>query len=113
MRLPPEEREQLLADVVAQLGEMTALIGELTELARGEEQASALEDVRLDLVTEDAIRRATRNHPDVPIEAELAPGEHGRDAGDPRARDREPARQRGQVEPGGQPASTSGSPTAS
>lgn len=71
--LPPEDRDQLLADVVAQLGEMTALISELTELARGEDQASLLEDVHLDLVTEDAIRRAARNHPDVPIEADLAP----------------------------------------
>jgi len=48
-------------------------IGELTELARGEEQVEPLEDVRLDLVTEEAIRRTTRNHPEVPIEAELAP----------------------------------------
>ena len=38
--LPPEEREQLLRDVVDQLGEMTALISELTELARGEEQST-------------------------------------------------------------------------
>jgi two-component system sensor histidine kinase MprB len=51
---------------------MTALISELTELARGAEQAAPLEDVRLDLVTEDAIRRAARNHPEVPIRAELA-----------------------------------------
>ena len=49
-------------DVVAQLGEMTELIGELTELARGEEQAEPLEDVRLDLVDrgrDPAARRAT------------------------------------------------------
>jgi two-component system sensor histidine kinase MprB len=72
-RLPPGERAQLIGDVVAQLGEMTELIGELTELARGEEQAEPLEDVRLDLVTEDAIRRTTRNHPEVPVHAELAP----------------------------------------
>ena len=71
--LPPDDRAQLLDDVVAQLGEMTALISELTQLARGEPNPSTLEDVRLDLVTEDAIRRATRNHPDVPIEADLAP----------------------------------------
>ena len=32
--LPPEEREQLLRDVVEQIDEMTALIGELIELAR-------------------------------------------------------------------------------
>jgi two-component system, OmpR family, sensor histidine kinase MprB len=71
--LPPEEREQLLEDVVAQLSEMTLLITELTELARGEEQQAALEEVRLDLLTEDAIRRTARNHPDVPIDADLAP----------------------------------------
>ncbi|HEX4518776.1 MAG TPA: HAMP domain-containing sensor histidine kinase [Gaiellaceae bacterium] len=72
-RLPPGERKQLLQDVVAQLGEMTELIGELTELARGEEQAASLEDVRLDLVTEEAIKRTQRNHPEVPIEADLDP----------------------------------------
>jgi two-component system sensor histidine kinase MprB len=71
--LPAGEREQLLHDVVGQLGEMTALVSELTELARGEEHGSALEDVRLDLVAEDAIRRTTRNHPDVSIEADLVP----------------------------------------
>jgi two-component system sensor histidine kinase MprB len=58
--------------VIAQLGEMTALIAELTELARGEEHAQALEEVRLDLIAEEAIRRTARNHPDVPIEADLA-----------------------------------------
>ncbi len=72
-RLPPEDRAQLMRDVIAQLGEMTELIGELTELARGEEQAEPLEDVRLDLVAEAAIKRASRNHPEVPIEADLAP----------------------------------------
>ncbi len=72
-RLPPEDRAQLMRDVIAQLGEMTELIGELTELARGEEQAEPLEDVRLDLVAEAAIKRAARNHPEVPIEADLAP----------------------------------------
>ena len=41
---------------------MTDLIAELTELARGEEQQPALEEVRLDLLTEDAIER-TRAEP--------------------------------------------------
>jgi two-component system sensor histidine kinase MprB len=71
--LPPEDRAQLLHDVIEQLGEMTALVSELTELARGEEQASALEEVRLDLLAEDAIRRTARNHPDVDIDAQLRP----------------------------------------
>ena len=72
-RIPAEEREHMLSDVVAQLTEMTALIGELTELARGEEQRPVLEEVRLDLIAEDAIRRTARNHPDVAITAELTP----------------------------------------
>jgi len=71
--LQPEDRAQLLHDVIEQLGEMTALVSELTELARGEEQASAIEEVRLDLLTEEAIRRTSRNHPDVRIEARLEP----------------------------------------
>jgi two-component system sensor histidine kinase MprB len=71
--LPPDERDHLLRDVVEQLGEMTMLIGELTELARGEEQRHAPEEVRLDLLAQDAIRRATRNHPEVPIVAKLDP----------------------------------------
>ncbi len=71
--LPAAERSQLLRDVVEQLGEMTLLVGELTELARGEEQEPAREEVRLDLVTEEAIRRTTRNHPEVPIVARLDP----------------------------------------
>jgi two-component system, OmpR family, sensor histidine kinase MprB len=69
--LPPDERSQLLRDVITQLGEMTELITELTELARGEEQAAELEDVRLDLVAEAALRRAGRNHPEAHFEAEL------------------------------------------
>jgi two-component system, OmpR family, sensor histidine kinase MprB len=71
--LPEEDRAQLIRDVVEQLGEMTALIGELTELARGEEHDAALEEVRFDLLTEDAIRRTERNRPNVPIEADLDP----------------------------------------
>jgi two-component system, OmpR family, sensor histidine kinase MprB len=69
--LPPDEREHLLHDVVEQLGEMTLLIGELTELARGEDQDPAHEELRLDLVAQEAIRRTARNHPDVPIVAQL------------------------------------------
>ncbi|HEY4346169.1 MAG TPA: HAMP domain-containing sensor histidine kinase [Gaiellaceae bacterium] len=71
--LPPEERRQLLRDVIDQIGEMTELIAELTELARGEEQAAQLEDVRLDLVAAEAIRRTLRNHPEIPIESKLEP----------------------------------------
>jgi two-component system sensor histidine kinase MprB len=71
--LPPEEREQLLEDVVEQIGEMTALIGELIELARetrGEPQERPT-DVRLDLLAADAVERARRNRPGVEFSTDL------------------------------------------
>ncbi len=60
--LPVGERESLLRDVTQQLEEMTVLVAELVELARGDRDPSEPEDVRLDLVTADAIARAERNH---------------------------------------------------
>jgi two-component system sensor histidine kinase MprB len=71
--LAADDRTQLLNDVVEQLREMTILIGELTELARGEDQEPPSAEVRLDLVAQEAIRRAARNHPEVPIVAHLDP----------------------------------------
>ena len=71
--LRPDDRDQLLRDVIEQTGEMTLLIGELTQLAHGEQHAPAQEEVRLDLVAQEAIRRTTRNHPAVPIVAKLDP----------------------------------------
>jgi two-component system, OmpR family, sensor histidine kinase MprB len=58
--LPPEEREQLLADVAEQLAEMSELVAELVALDRAQEGADP-EDVRLDLLTAEAIERARRN----------------------------------------------------
>ena len=69
--LPAGERERLLTDVVDQLGEMTTLIAELIELARGEQLAEEPEDVRLDLVAADAVERTRRNRPGVLFTAEL------------------------------------------
>ena len=69
--LPPGERERLLSDVVEQLGEMTNLISELIELARGEQPPSHLEDVRLDLVAADAVERTKRNRPGVSFKTDF------------------------------------------
>jgi two-component system, OmpR family, sensor histidine kinase MprB len=71
--LPAEDRERLLEDVVEQVGEMTALIGELIELARetrGEPQERP-EDVRLDLLAAGAVERARRNRPGVEFTTDL------------------------------------------
>jgi two-component system, OmpR family, sensor histidine kinase MprB len=65
--LPPEERERLLRDVIEQLDEMTTLVAELSELARGELEPGEAEDVRLDLLAADAVERTRRNRPGVQV----------------------------------------------
>jgi two-component system, OmpR family, sensor histidine kinase MprB len=72
--LPPEDRERLLDDVIEQIDEMTVLIGELIELARESRPDAVVEpagDVRLDLLTVDAIERTRRNRPNVEFETDL------------------------------------------
>jgi two-component system, OmpR family, sensor histidine kinase MprB len=72
--LAPEDRERLLEDVVEQIDEMTVLIGELIELARESRPDAVVEpagDVRLDLVTADAVERTRRNRPNVEFETDL------------------------------------------
>jgi two-component system sensor histidine kinase MprB len=71
-RLPAGERERLLHDVVEQLGEMTTLIAELIELARGDQPLAEHEDVRLDLIAADAVDRARRNRPNVTFTTSFA-----------------------------------------
>jgi two-component system sensor histidine kinase MprB len=70
-RLPPGERERLLKDVIEQLGEMTTLISELIDLARGEQHTAEAEEVRLDLIAADAVERARRNRPTVEFVTDL------------------------------------------
>jgi two-component system sensor histidine kinase MprB len=63
--LDPDERRRLLDDVVEQIGEMTALIAELIELARGDQLPSEPETVRLDLVAGDVVERTRRDRPGI------------------------------------------------
>jgi two-component system sensor histidine kinase MprB len=73
-----DEREKLLNDVVSQLSEMTALVTELVQLARGETQPAESEDVRLDLLVEEVVARAQRDFPQVEFVSDLEPTElHG------------------------------------
>jgi two-component system sensor histidine kinase MprB len=75
-RLAPEEQESLRADIVAELDELTALVGDVVELARGAAPDGAVDDVRLDEVVrgvvESARRRADR-HGEVAFELSLEP----------------------------------------
>src|SRR5262249_30598876 len=63
--MPDDEREKLLNDVVAQLSEMTALVTELVELARGQTHPQKAEDVRLDLLVDEVVAAPRRDFPQV------------------------------------------------
>jgi two-component system sensor histidine kinase MprB len=71
--LEPAERARLIADVQAQAEELSALVADLIELARGDEVAPALEDVRLDALVVEAIERARRHAPGVQFDSTLEP----------------------------------------
>ncbi len=70
--ISPEERRRLLDDVVEQIGEMTTLIGEVIELARGDRLPAESEDVRLDLLTAGAVERSRRDRPAVAFTTSLS-----------------------------------------
>ncbi len=59
--LSPTDREVLVDDVLAQLEELTTLVGDLSELARGDQPHRATAHLRLDQVVEDAVA-ITRTH---------------------------------------------------
>jgi two-component system, OmpR family, sensor histidine kinase MprB len=68
----PAERKRLLADVRVQLEELTAIVNDVVELARGSEQPIEFEDVRLDEVVRADVDRFERrpSHPTVEIDVE-------------------------------------------
>ena len=72
-RLGDEDRRRLLDDVVEQSEELSALVSDLIELARGDLPHGATEDLRLDRIVEESLARARRNSPDVRFDAHLQP----------------------------------------
>ncbi|HEY3922084.1 MAG TPA: HAMP domain-containing sensor histidine kinase [Gaiellaceae bacterium] len=58
--LPGATRDGILAEAIDELAEMTRLIDELVELARGDAQAFEFSPTRLDLVAKDAVASAAR-----------------------------------------------------
>jgi two-component system, OmpR family, sensor histidine kinase MprB len=59
-QLPEGEREALRADIIEELDELTALVGDVVELARGAAPDEALDDVRLDHLAAALVERARR-----------------------------------------------------
>jgi two-component system sensor histidine kinase MprB len=71
--LSREDRGRLLRDVVAQLDELTVLVSDLVDLARGDEPAAISEDVRLDLLVAGAVERSQRHAGDRRFVLDLEP----------------------------------------
>ena len=73
-RLPEAERAALRADILAELDELTALVGDVVELARGSRPRRVLDDVRVDSIVEALVQRAEgRGGVDVKFRADLEP----------------------------------------
>ncbi|HEY9524522.1 MAG TPA: HAMP domain-containing sensor histidine kinase, partial [Thermopolyspora sp.] len=68
-----QDRAELTRAAVAGLEELTALVADVVELARDEEPAALLEDVRLDRVAERAVSRAAAYWPMIGFDVELDP----------------------------------------
>ncbi len=71
-RLPPAEQASLRADIIAELDDLTALVSDVVELARGAQPAESLDEVRLDEVVESAVQSARRRG-EVNYELDLEP----------------------------------------
>ena len=72
-QLTEEDRRRLLADVLEQSEELSGLIGDVIELARGDLPITSAEDVRLDRVVEESVARARRDFPRVRFEGVVEP----------------------------------------
>ena len=71
--LSEDDRHRLLADVLEQSEELSALIGDVIELARGDLPITSAEDIRLDRVVAECLTRARRDFPDVRFESSFEP----------------------------------------
>jgi len=72
-QISAEDRADLERDVLAQMEEMSILIGDLVDLARDEAQGAEPEDFRLDEVLTEALDRVRRRRPDVSFQFEADP----------------------------------------
>lgn len=71
--LPPGARGEILRDVAAQLGEFTALVGDLVQLSREDRVEASPEAIDLRDVVESALARVKRRGPGIVWDVELSP----------------------------------------
>ena len=93
--LEDDDRDRLLTDVVEQSEELSTLVSDLIEVARGDTPQETVEDTRLDRLVEEALDRARRNAPDVDFVEHVTPVSVAGQSRAPDPRDQQPAGQRG------------------
>jgi two-component system sensor histidine kinase MprB len=72
-RLSVDQRRSLLNGIVTQLDELTGLVADVVELARGDAPESAQEELTLDELVGHAVDRARRHWPSLEFRSELSP----------------------------------------
>ena len=72
-RLPEEERQGLQEAIVAELDELTQLVSDVLELARGTTPTEHTESLELDVIVREAVARAQRRAPQMEFHLELEP----------------------------------------
>lgn len=71
--LDPRDREQLIASVLAGIDDLTGLVADTVELARGEEPAAAFAELDWDELAGHVVDRARLHWPNVEFAADLSP----------------------------------------
>jgi two-component system, OmpR family, sensor histidine kinase MprB len=71
--LSPEDREALRRDVIEELDELTALVGDVVELARGSKLTGEPAEVRVDQIVTAAVERTRRRVPQLGVDATIEP----------------------------------------
>lgn len=72
-RLPAGEREELQASILAELDELTQIVADVMELARGSGPDLQPEEVELDTIVREVVERTQRRGPNLSFNLELEP----------------------------------------
>jgi two-component system sensor histidine kinase MprB len=71
--MPEDDRERLMRDVVLELDELTALVGDVVDLARGAQPDTESQSLRLDELTAACVDKARRRAPSTEFVERLQP----------------------------------------
>ncbi|HEX4116269.1 MAG TPA: HAMP domain-containing sensor histidine kinase [Solirubrobacteraceae bacterium] len=71
-RLPPEDQASLRADIIGELDELTRLVGDVVELARGAEPKGEPHEMALEEIVRDGVQRAQKRS-DATFQVNLEP----------------------------------------